>query len=226
MASLPWRGSGRVRALSAITGTGDRSLEEHQKVEFDITHGQKGPRRRTSESLADISAGLMGDLHGHFDSHSRFRRWPPVRSSAGAPAYPGHSQAVSEADQSVPAGVPWEGAVPLSEHERRQLEQIEQALRASDPRLAGAAYATDPRVHFRRRVIGAALGFLSGVGLLFAGLVINVIPVAVAGFTVILACSLWAVTSYRRMTGITTGRVPARPRALPATGAWSRPAGR
>ena len=27
-----------------------------------------------------------------------------------------------------------------------------------------------------------------------------------------LACSLWAVTSYRRMTGITTGRVPAQAR--------------
>jgi len=54
MASLPSRGSGRVRALSAITRTGDRSLEEHQKVEFDITYGQKGPRRRTSESFANV----------------------------------------------------------------------------------------------------------------------------------------------------------------------------
>ncbi len=100
--------------------------------------------------------------------------------------------------------------MPLSEHERRQFEQIEQALRASDPRLAGAAHATDPRVHYRRRVIGAALGFLLGVGLLFAGLVINVILVAVAGFVVMLACSLWAVNSYRRMTAITTGRVLAQ----------------
>jgi hypothetical protein len=40
--------------------------------------------------------------------------------------------------------------------------------------------------------------------------VINVIPVAVAGFVVMLACSLWAVTSYRRMTGLTTGRAPAQ----------------
>ncbi|HEY5985176.1 MAG TPA: DUF3040 domain-containing protein [Streptosporangiaceae bacterium] len=100
--------------------------------------------------------------------------------------------------------------MPLSEHERRQLEQIEQALRASDPRLAGAAHATDPRVHYKRRVIGAALGFLIGVLLLFSGLVINVILVAVAGFAVMLACSLWAVTSYQRMTATTTGQVPAQ----------------
>lgn len=29
---------------------------------------------------------------------------------------------------------------------------------------------------------------------------------------VMLACSMWAATSYRRMTGITTGRVPAKDR--------------
>ena len=100
--------------------------------------------------------------------------------------------------------------MPLSEHERRQLEEIEQALRAGDPRFAEAVHAADPRVHYRRRVIAAALGFVIGVGLLLAGVVINVIAVAVAGFVVMLACSLWAVTSYRRMTGITTGPVPAQ----------------
>jgi hypothetical protein len=104
--------------------------------------------------------------------------------------------------------------VPLSEHERRQLEQIEQALRADDPRFADAVHAADPRVHYKRRVIAAALGLLIGIGLLLAGVVINVIPVAVAGFVVMLACGLWAVTSYRRMTGITTGRAPATDRAL------------
>jgi DUF3040 family protein len=94
--------------------------------------------------------------------------------------------------------------VPLSEHERRQLEQIEAALRAGDPRFAGAVRAADPRVHYRRRVIAAALGFLAGVGLLLAGVVVNVIVIAVAGFVVMLACTLWAVTSYRRMTGRAT----------------------
>jgi hypothetical protein len=102
--------------------------------------------------------------------------------------------------------------VPLSEHERRQLEQIEQALRADDPRFAEAVHAADPRVHYRRRVIAAAIGFAGGVGLLLAGVVINVIPVALAGFVVMLASSLWAVTSYRRMTGVTTGLAPAKDR--------------
>ena len=114
--------------------------------------------------------------------------------------------------QSVPAWVSWEGIVPLSEHERRQLEQIEAALRAGDPRFAEAVRAADPRVHYRRRVIAAVLGFLAGVGLLLAGVVVNVILVAVAGFVVMLACSMWAVTSYRRMTGRTTGRAPVKDR--------------
>ena len=68
-------------------------------------------------------------------------------------------------------------------------------------------------MHYKRQVIAAALGFLIGVGLLLTGVVLNVIPIAVAGFVVMLACSLWAITSYRRMTGITTGRVPAKGRA-------------
>jgi hypothetical protein len=102
--------------------------------------------------------------------------------------------------------------VPLSKREQRQLEQIEQALRADDPQFAEAVHAADPRVHYKRRVIAAAMGFVLGVGLLLAGVVINVIPIAVAGFVVMLAFSLWAVTSYRRMTGSTTGRIPAQAR--------------
>ena len=102
--------------------------------------------------------------------------------------------------------------MPLSEHERRQLEQIEQALRDDDPRFAHAVHAADPRVRYRRRIIAAALGFVTGVGLLLAGVVINVILIAVAGFVVMLACSMWAVTSYQRMSGITSGRIPAKDR--------------
>ncbi len=115
--------------------------------------------------------------------------------------------------------------MPLSEHERRQFEQIEAALRTGDPRFASAARAADPRVHYRRRVIAAALGFLVGVGLLLAGVVVNVISIAVAGFVVMFACVLWAVTSYRRMTGSAAGRTPAKDRALATSGVPPRAGG-
>ena len=59
--------------------------------------------------------------------------------------------------------------MPLSEHEQRQLEQIEQALYAEHPRLARAMRAKDPKVHYRRRVIQAAVGFVVGVGAVAAG---------------------------------------------------------
>ncbi len=103
--------------------------------------------------------------------------------------------------------------MPLSEHEQCQLEQIEQGLRAGDPRFADAMHAADPLVRYKRRVTAAALGFVIGIGLLFAGVVTNVILVAVVGFVVMFACSLWAVTNDRRMTGINTRRVPAQARA-------------
>jgi len=102
--------------------------------------------------------------------------------------------------------------VPLSEHEQRQLEQIEQALYADYPRFANAVRASDPRVHYKRRVIEAAFGFLLGVGMLLAGVVTKYIWIGVAGFVVMLACSMWALTSYRHMTGAATGRGPVRPK--------------
>ena len=39
------------------------------------------------------------------------------------------------------------GAVPLSEHEQRQLEQIEQSLYSDYPKLAQSVRSQDPRIH-------------------------------------------------------------------------------
>jgi hypothetical protein len=103
------------------------------------------------------------------------------------------------------------GTVPLSEHEQRQLEQIEQALYADHPRLARAMRAKDPKVHYRRRVIQASVCFLIGVGMLIAGVAIKHDWLGVAGFVVMLLSSMWAITSYRRMTGVMVDR--RRPRS-------------
>jgi hypothetical protein len=66
--------------------------------------------------------------------------------------------------------------------------------------------AKDPRVHYKRRVAEAAIGFLLGVGLLLAGVVSKYIFVGVGGFVVMLACAMWALTSWRHMGGVPTGR--------------------
>ncbi|MGH3302231.1 MAG: DUF3040 domain-containing protein [Streptosporangiaceae bacterium] len=92
--------------------------------------------------------------------------------------------------------------MPLSEHEQRQLEQIEQALFADHPRLARVMRAKDPRVHYRRRVLEASLGFLIGVAALVAGLFLKYAWLSAAGFVVMLLSSAWAIASYRRMAAM------------------------
>jgi hypothetical protein len=118
------------------------------------------------------------------------------------------------------------GAVPLSEHEQRQLEQIEQALYADYPKLAQAVRARDPKIHYKRRAVYAAIGFLLGVGLLLAGVVSKVIFVGVGGFVVMLACAMWALTSWRHMGGAVAGRAAGVSRGPAGGGARGQRRGR
>ena len=99
--------------------------------------------------------------------------------------------------------------MPLSDHEQRMLDQIEKALYAEDPKFAQSVRARDPRVHYRRRLTQAAIGFLLGVGLLLAGILTKWVWLSVAGFLVMLTCALWALANWRHMHGTR----PRRPQA-------------
>lgn len=91
--------------------------------------------------------------------------------------------------------------MPLSEHEQRLLDQIEQALYAEDPKFASIYRGNDVRTHYRRRVVRSAVGVVVGLGLLLAGVIVPLIPLGVAGFVVMLAAASFGVASWQRMTG-------------------------
>jgi Protein of unknown function (DUF3040) len=110
------------------------------------------------------------------------------------------------------------GVVPLSEHEQRQLEQIEQALYREDPKFGRLVRSSDPRVHYKRKLTQALIGVLIGAGLLAGGIVTRHVYLEVAGAVVLLLSLMWAIISWRRHVA----RVrPARSQAVQAVQAQS-----
>jgi hypothetical protein len=122
------------------------------------------------------------------------------------------------------------GVVPLSEHEQRQLEQIEQALYREDPKFGRLVRSSDPRVHYKRKLVQALIGVIAGGGLLAAGVVTHRLYLEVAGAAVMLLSLVWAVVSWRRHVARVRPAKPARaktktkakPRSGPGRPAQSR----
>ncbi|WP_184757869.1 DUF3040 domain-containing protein [Streptosporangium album] len=110
--------------------------------------------------------------------------------------------------------------MPLSDHEQRLLDQIEQALYAEDPKWANTVRISDPRSHYKRRLVKASIGFVLGIVLLMVGVVINNIPLGiplgVGGFVIMLAACLWGLSSWKRMNGF--GEATASPSGQPSKG--------
>jgi hypothetical protein len=103
--------------------------------------------------------------------------------------------------------------VPLSDHEQRLLEQIEQALAAEDPKFANIYRSNDLRSHYRRRLLRAGILVVIGLGALLAGVITKLIPLGVGGFLLMLVGVTFAVASWQRMSG------PRRPAAAPVAAA-------
>lgn len=59
--------------------------------------------------------------------------------------------------------------MPLSEHEQRLLDQMEQQLYDDDPKLAGRLAEDPSRAHTRKRLLIGALVVLLGLGLVVLG---------------------------------------------------------
>ena len=105
--------------------------------------------------------------------------------------------------------------MPLSEHEQRQLEQIEQALYREDPKFGRLVRSSDPRVHYKRKLAQGLVGVVAGAGLLAAGVVTHRVYLEAAGAALALLSLVWAVVSWRRHVA----RVrPARPKAVKGQG--------
>jgi hypothetical protein len=91
--------------------------------------------------------------------------------------------------------------VPLSDHERRRLQQMEQALSAEDPQFA-AAMRRRRSVSRPRLLVGIGV-LLVGLVLLVAGVVAQAIPLGAIGFITMLAGTAYAFSGRRRRGGPT-----------------------
>ncbi|MBV9593956.1 MAG: DUF3040 domain-containing protein [Actinobacteria bacterium] len=83
--------------------------------------------------------------------------------------------------------------MPLSDHEQRLLDQIEQALYAEDPKFANNVRSARGRRMVARRWIPLSIfGVLVGLLVVFLGLSYKQIAVGVVGFVLILAAVAYA----------------------------------
>lgn len=101
--------------------------------------------------------------------------------------------------------------VPLSEHEQRVLEQMEQALYADDPRLASQlrrpASQGAPGGLDRRRLALGVLIALGGLALVVVGVMTQMIWIGVVGFLLMVGGGAWAATPSRTGKAATLGVV-------------------
>ena len=108
--------------------------------------------------------------------------------------------------------------MPLSEHEQRLLEQIEQSLYAEDPKFARTWRQKNLHNLKRTRAFRAIAGFVLGLAVLLAGVITLPgraslgIGLGVGGFLIMLAAS-WYAFSTRNLIRPAASAAPSRPAA-------------
>lgn len=101
--------------------------------------------------------------------------------------------------------------MPLSDEEARLLHQLEQSLAADDPDFASTLRGSKLLAKSKRVATLSIVGFLAGIGLLFAGLQ-NRPWLGILGFVVMVGAVYIFVTAGRRGFGASAGRPAATPK--------------
>lgn len=91
--------------------------------------------------------------------------------------------------------------MPLSDEEARLLHQLEQSLAAEDPDFASTLRGSKFMAHNRRMAVGAVLGFIAGLVLMFAGAVSAMTWLGVLGFVAMLSMAYLFLNAYKRGIG-------------------------
>ncbi len=87
--------------------------------------------------------------------------------------------------------------MPLSDHEQRLLDEIEQALYAEDPKFAASVRSARRKSRTRRSLVLCILGAIVGLGLVLVGLVSQIIALSVVGFVLLVGCTGYGVQIVR-----------------------------
>ena len=87
--------------------------------------------------------------------------------------------------------------MPLSENEQRILQEIEQQLYDSDKDLARKVSSTTIYRHAGRNLKWAGLGFVAGLVLMVV--TVRTLPLAFAGFLIMLGCAVLFERNLRKM---------------------------
>ncbi|MFE4194859.1 DUF3040 domain-containing protein [Paenarthrobacter sp. NPDC056912] len=83
--------------------------------------------------------------------------------------------------------------MPLSEEERKSLEELERGLAASDPELALQLQSGRPRGAFTRTILGG-LAVVAGFAMVIAGIITQWVILGVLGFLLASAGAYWLVS--------------------------------
>lgn len=87
--------------------------------------------------------------------------------------------------------------MPLSEHEQKVLQAMEQALYAEDPRFA--THITNHGLHpNKRRIVVGVLGVLVGLALVVLGALNAMIWLGAVGFALMVAGGAWAFSPAKK----------------------------